>query len=170
MPNTYTLIDSATVGSGGAAAVTFSSIPGTYTDLLVKVSGRGLQSGVQTTYDLRFNGSSANWDSSNARIYGDGAAAASDTTTPPYLFATGTTATTNVFSNDEIYIPNYANTTLYKPVVTYTAAETNATTTYVGTQAGNWENTSAITSITLTGVVNSFIQYTTVYLYGISNS
>jgi hypothetical protein len=170
MPNTYTLITSTTVGSGGTAAITLSSIPSTYTDLLVKISGRGLQTGVQTTYDLRFNGSSANWDSSNARIYGNGAAATSDSTSPPYLFATGTTATANVFSNDEIYIPNYTTATLYKPVVTYTAAETNATTQYLGTQAGNWQDTAAITSITLTGVINNFIQYTTVYLYGIANS
>ena len=32
---TYVLIASNTVGSGGASSVTFSSIPATYTDLVV---------------------------------------------------------------------------------------------------------------------------------------
>jgi hypothetical protein len=40
--NTYTLISSVTVGSGGAANMGFTSIPATYTDLLVKLSAREL--------------------------------------------------------------------------------------------------------------------------------
>jgi hypothetical protein len=42
MATTYTLINSSvTVGSGGAADIEFTSIPATYTDLLLVLSGRG---------------------------------------------------------------------------------------------------------------------------------
>ena len=37
---TYTLISSVTVGAGGASSIDFTSIPSTYTDLLVKISAR----------------------------------------------------------------------------------------------------------------------------------
>ena len=40
MANTYQLINSNTVGSGGTATVTFSSIPATYTDFKVVASAR----------------------------------------------------------------------------------------------------------------------------------
>ena len=40
MATTYKAISTVTVGSGGAASITFSSIPATYTDLVLKISGR----------------------------------------------------------------------------------------------------------------------------------
>ena len=40
MATTYTLISSVTVGSGGAASIEFTSIPSTYTDLVLKLSAR----------------------------------------------------------------------------------------------------------------------------------
>ena len=40
MANTFVLLASTTVGSGGASSIDFTSIPATYTDLVVKVSGR----------------------------------------------------------------------------------------------------------------------------------
>ena len=56
MANTYTLIASNTVGSGGAASISFSSIPSTYTDLLVKISTRD-NTGSFNDMLLTFNGS-----------------------------------------------------------------------------------------------------------------
>jgi hypothetical protein len=40
MANTYEAIATVTVGSGGATDIEFTSIPGTYTDLLIKSSLR----------------------------------------------------------------------------------------------------------------------------------
>ena len=37
MANTYVAIATVTVGSGGAASIDFTSIPATYTDLVVKL-------------------------------------------------------------------------------------------------------------------------------------
>jgi hypothetical protein len=42
MATTYDLISSVTVGSGGAANIEFTSIPATYTDLVVLFSGQEL--------------------------------------------------------------------------------------------------------------------------------
>ena len=40
MANTFQLISSTTVGAGGASSIDFTSIPSTYTDLVIKWSGR----------------------------------------------------------------------------------------------------------------------------------
>jgi hypothetical protein len=58
MANTYTLISSVTVGSGGAANIEFTSIPQTYTDLLYKISGR--LSVDSASAFLRYNGTTTN--------------------------------------------------------------------------------------------------------------
>ena len=42
MAVTHNLISTITVGSGGAASIDFTSIPQTYTDLLVKISLRAV--------------------------------------------------------------------------------------------------------------------------------
>jgi hypothetical protein len=73
---TYTLINSVTVGSGGAASMEFTSIPSTYTDLVVKISGRSDNTGSFANY-LRFNSDSGNnytW----INLYGFEAVAYSD--------------------------------------------------------------------------------------------
>jgi len=47
MPSTYTLISSNVLGSS-AASVTFSAIPSTYTDLVLRISARGLDAALNT--------------------------------------------------------------------------------------------------------------------------
>jgi len=50
MANTYTLIDKGEVGSGGSSAITFTSIPSTYTDLKLVFTGRiTANSGIDAT-------------------------------------------------------------------------------------------------------------------------
>ena len=60
MANTYTLLETVTVGAAGAASVTFNSIPQTgYTDLVIKCSVRGTASALYASLAVRFNGDSA---------------------------------------------------------------------------------------------------------------
>ena len=169
MPTTFTQIGSAvTVGSGGAASIDFSTITSTYTDLVVKISGRTDKSSVFDDIAISFNGSTASF--SGRELYGDGSSAASITTARAASIATGATATSSTFGNSEIYIPNYAGST-YKNFSVDGVQETNATTAYAIMIAGLWSNTSAINQITLTPLVGSlFVQYTTAYLYGVSNA
>jgi hypothetical protein len=170
MANTYTLISSVTVGSGGAADMTFSSIPSTYTDLLVKVSARGSNSAQIYEYaNVKFNGSSSGYTGKN--VQGTGSAAASNNYTANiYLMLDGSTATANTFGNGEMYIPNYTSSN-YKSVSMDSVMENNATAAYSELTASLWSNTAAITSISLTPLLGTtWTQYSTAYLYGISNA
>ena len=173
MPNTYNLIASNTVGSGGVATVTFSSIPATYTDLLIKISARDSISSTRTVAAVTFNSSTANY--SSKVVYGvngdfEGSESGGSTSTG-WTYVTGDTATASTFSNTELYIPNYT-TSNNKSVSNDATAETNSTSAGVVALAGSlWSDSSAITSITFTASSSAtFMQHSTFYLYGISKS
>ena len=168
MATTYTLIMPAVVvGSGGATDITFSSIPATYTDLVVKLSGRSTGSSIGVI--LKPNGSTSSISTKN--LEGNGSSAISYSSTNILGYMPPSTATASTFGNLEIYIPNYAGSS-YKSVSCDAVNETNATTAYSVLTAWLWSNTSAITSLTLAsdGAGNNFAQYSTAYLYGVSNA
>jgi hypothetical protein len=167
MPNTYTLISSVTVGAGGASSIDFTSIPSTYTDLILKVSARNSSTGANNLL-FTFNSSTSSF--TMRQLYGTGSSAASTTT--PARFAgqyTGTDMTASTFASTEIYIPNYAGSNNKSYSIDDTT-ENNATTSYATLTAGLWSNTSALTSITFALTGGSLAQYSTAYLYGIKNS
>ena len=167
MANTYTLISSNTVGSGGVASVTFSSIPATYTDLALKVNARCTSSSIGEVIYLSFNSSTTTF--SGIYLQGDGAAAASSTLARFGGSMSGANATASVFGNTDIYIPNYTSAN-YKSYSVDTVTENNAATAYATLIAGLWSTASAITQIDLTPAAGNFAQYSTFYLYGIKNS
>lgn len=168
MPNTYTLIASSTVGAGGVASIVFSSIPQTYTDLVIKLSIRSEGTSTNAVL-LQLNGSSAN--GSIRALEGNGSAASVWTDTSSYAGnIPPSTYTANNFSNNEVYIPNYAGSTNKSSSVD-SVTENNATAALADLQANLWSNTAAVTSITLNrNGTNNFAQYSTAYLYGISKS
>jgi hypothetical protein len=168
MANTYTLISSVTVGAGGAASMGFTSIPSTYTDLLVKVSARTNRALTVDGVLISFNSSTSNF--TNKYLEGDGSSASSSSLARFAADAPGSTATASTFGNGEIYIPNYAGSN-YKSLSSDSVTENNATGALTDLLANLWSDTAAITSITLTsGFGTSFDQYSTAYLYGISNA
>ena len=174
MPNTFELIASSTVGSGGATSIDFTSIPSTYTDLVVKYSARTNRANTNSDIYLQFNGiTTATY--SFKRIFGDGGSASSDGLTNDAKGgfagnAAGANATSSTFSNSEIYIPNYAGSTA-KSWSVDSVAENNSSSAMATLQAGLWSGTAAITSIKLQDYnAASFVQYTTAYLYGVKNA
>jgi hypothetical protein len=168
MPNTYEVIASVTVGSGGAANITFSSIPQTFTDLLIKSSSRS--SGAANSIILSFNGSAANFTTKGLVGTGSGSASSYTSTDALAGMTTRSTFTANTFSNNELYIPNYTSSNNKSSSLDATQ-ENNATESYIQFNANLWSQTAAITSITLTPEIsNTFAQYTTAVLYGIKNS
>jgi hypothetical protein len=171
MPNTFELIASNIVGAGGVTSVTFSSIPSTYTDLVIKVSARTNNTGAGYRIVANINGSTANFSGRN--IYGSGSTTGSGTlTTQLFGFIDGTTETASTFANNEIYFPNYAGST-NKSISTDSVMENNATQAYSQLAAGLWSQTAAITSINLgveTGASDLFVQYSSFYLYGVKNA
>lgn len=172
MPNTYTLIASSTVGAGGASSIDFTSIPSTYTDLIVKFSGRDNRSANGTDVYIGFNSSTSNL--TMRRLYGDGSAAYSGSgSTGNIGIESAASSTASTFGNIEVYIPNYAGSN-NKSYSADGVSENNASgagSAFAQLTAGLWSITSAITSISITPVSgNSFVQYSTAYLYGIKNS
>ena len=167
---TYTKIASNTVGAGGVASVTFSSIPSTYTDLLVKVSARCAAGGAFSGLVIAFNGSSANY---TLKWLGDAGGGAVSYNYGSFgynhlFYITGDGATADTFANGEIYLPNYASSN-YKSLSADGANENNASGIYQGVSAGLWSSTAAINSLTFTSGAN-FKQYSTFTLYGVSNA
>ena len=161
---TNNLISRQTVGSDGAASITFSNIPQTFTDLLIKISTRC--STTTTAGTVSFNGSTSNF--TGKRLYGDGTSAATDSSTSAVL-TNDSSFTASTFANSEIYIPNYASAN-YKSVSIDGVSENNATTAYAMLNAILWSNTAAITSVTITPAGGNFVEFSTFSLYGISSS
>ena len=173
MPTTFTQIGSAvTVGSGGAADITFSSIPSTYTDLVLKLSLRDASTATRSVARLTFNGSSSGY--SSRAVFGyNGTSTLSDVGGSTYIdwtYTDGNGATASTFANNEIYIPNYAGSQYKSVSIDFTAENNSSSLNILGLAAGLWSNSAAITSITLTPSTPNFLQYSTAYLYGVSNA
>ena len=176
MPDTFIKIASVTVGSGGASSIDFTSIPSTYTDLVIKISARSNRSD-SVTFDnlsVKFNSSSTGY--TNRMIYGNGStpdSAVGSTSFISWGYATGNTGvTSNTFGSVDLYIPNYAGST-NKSVSLDSVTENNATSAIASLSAGLWSNTSAITSIAISATAEAsplLLQYSTATLYGIKNS
>jgi len=163
--STYNLIASTTVGSGGASSITFLSIPGTYTDLVLKISVRESTTNSSVAY-ISFNGVTTN--RSEIKLQGNGSSASSSTSTDIQFIDNASTDTANSFSNAELYIPNYTSSN-YKSICSDSVAENNSSTAFMRLTASLWSSTAAITQIAITANSN-LAQYSTAYLYGIKNS
>ena len=176
MANTMTLIQSVTVPSGGSASIDFTSIPSTYTDLIVKISCRTTMtsSGVRDQIAVKFNGSSTT-DYSDRWLYGIPTIATSSATDTSATYAlvgytSGNSSTANTFGSAEIYIPNYAGSN-NKSASGDGVGESNDSSTGLAMSAILRANTAAITSLSIISYnAATIMQYSTAYLYGIKNS
>lgn len=171
MAITYQLIAKTEVGAGGASTIDFTSIPQTYTDLLLKFSPRN---DGQVFGRVFFNGSSTGYSKTNI-LNANGSVSSSTGADNDYTIWSPTiSSTSNTFGITEIYIPNYTSSN-FKSISMESLSENNAASPYIymAMFAFLWSNTSAITSIQLTShnaPSNKWVQYSTAYLYGISKS
>ena len=177
MASTYQLINSSTI-STATNSVTFSSIPATYTDLVLRISARATDTGQYFTPRLRFNSDTGtNYSYITLHSYSGTTGSTSggsstETSAAAWYAATAADATANTFGNLEFYIPAYA-TNKQKPMSSYGVAATAAGSSFQGTAANLWRNTAAITSIQIAaGYVSAynFAVGSSFYLYGISNA
>jgi hypothetical protein len=168
MANTYVAIATVTVGSGGAANIEFTSIPQTYTDLVIRASTR-TNNGSADANVLQFNSNTSNY--SMIRLQGSGSAASSNSNTTNIRAVTDEdSATASTFGSWEAYICNYTSSN-NKSVSLDSVMENNATAAEQNLVAGLWSNSAAITSIKLLPFNgSSFKQYSTATLYGIKSS
>lgn len=170
MPSTYTLISS-NVLSSSAASVTFSAIPATFTDLVLRNSTRSSGSGAVF---LQINGDTSSLYSTT-RLRGTGATVSSGRETNDTSLYFGldvySTSTANTFTSQEIYIPNYT-VAQNRAISNFLVQENNAasTDTNIDITAGLYRSTTAITSLTIFKTSNNFVSGSSFYLYGIKNS
>jgi len=163
-------IRTVTVGSGGAANIEFTSIPQTYTDLVVKLSARSTSTNTFENYILTFNGSSQT-GMSGRHLYGTGSAAGSGSYSSGdgSIFSVPANVTASTFGNAEIYIPNYTSSN-NKSISIDNVSENNATAGQQNLQASLWSNSAAITSIRFALSGGNYAQYSTATLYGVTSS
>jgi hypothetical protein len=161
MPKTYEPIATTTVTTTGNT-VTFSSIPSTYTDLiLVSSARRGINGSGGDGLKCQFNGDSASNYSFSSGI-GNGSAASASTSTGQTVFIAGSCGD-NKYNASICHILNYANTSTYKTVLTR-ANDTTDQNVSIGVSL--WRSTSAINSIYI-NAASAFWSGTTFTLYGI---
>ena len=171
---TYTLIDSEIL-TGSQASVTFSSIPATFTDLVVRVSARTDFGSLVDTIEIKFNGATTNYSDTNINTNSSSGSGGSTRATGAaringFRAAVGSTATSSTFSSAEFYIPSYT-ASQNKPMSEFNVSENNDATAYISAVAGLWRDTAAITSIGLTPLNGpNFVSGSSFYLYGISNA
>jgi hypothetical protein len=158
----YESIQTVTVGSGGAPSITFSTIPGTYKHLQIRLSA------INTTalgdIYMRFNSDTG----SNYKahyLYGSGSTASAGVLTSTYVYGgfISTGSNTGVGITD---ILDYTNTNKNTTSRTLMGADRNGSGDLALT-SGLWLNTAAITSITLLPGTNDFAQHSSFALYGI---
>lgn len=170
MANTYFVITN-TILTSTAASITLSSIPTTYTDLLLKTSTRvtGNAGGVYLT----FNGSSTSYQGIRMQQNG-GTSWQSDNngglTDKIFTIGQDTRAGSSYFQAMDFYIPRYQDS-INHACGSHSVSSNNTTAyAYNLINAPLWSNASPITSITLTPEAGSFAIHSSVILYGIKNS
>jgi len=160
---TYTALATTTLGSN-TASVTFSSISGSYTDLVLVINGQLSTVGSPI---MRVNSDSGT-NYSCTQIYGDGSSAVSGRVSN-FSSAVISFLNANCAINEDfaiiVNLQNYSNSTTYKTFLSRVSkatqqAEANVT---------MWRNTNAITSVQVlvssSGVYKSGSTFT---LYGIA--
>ena len=169
-------ISTTTVGAGGAATITFSSIPSTYSHLQIRVLGRCDAAGSDREALALMINSDTGSNYTNHFLQGTGSAASASGATGltgstnqsgGSSIITGSTAPANTFGVSIIDILDYANTNKYKVTRSLNGQDQNSTSGRLGLTSGLWLNTAAITTLTLTAGTGNFVQYSSFALYGI---
>ena len=175
MPSSRQLIASQVLGSS-AASVTFSGIPGTFKDLVLRWSARSAYADdTVNVANLQINADSGT-NYSMTYVRGNSSAASSSREsgqTQSYLGQVpAAMATSNTFNSGELYFPSYAASQT-KPISSVNMQENNTSSAgnaYVNAIAHLYNSTTAISSIKIAlNGGQSFVAGSSFYLYGLSS-
>ena len=157
MAATYEPIATTTLSST-ASDVSFTSISGSYTDLVLIATIKAT-----STFNVRmqFNSDTGS-NYSFTYVLGDGSGTESGRSSNAVSLDTGG-VNTDKFGVLTYSIQNYSNSTTYKTVVNRSSEASKFTAAYVGL----WRSTSAITTIKLFPTTSTFASGSTFTLYGI---
>jgi hypothetical protein len=153
-----------------AATVTFSSIPGTYRNLIItgqaRCSGAVTDTGIQAQFNAD-TGANYSWQYMTATNATQANGQAVNTASAVIAVLSCASSPANYPGTFTIDIPNYSATTFYKSSVSHSGL-------LVGALSGNtrdaqvsfwWANTAAITQILLTSGSGNFVTGSTFDLY-----
>ncbi len=167
MALTYEMVDKYTAATA-QTSVTFSSIPQTYTDLVIVTNAIANVTGADL-FVVHFNGDNASNTYSLQSVYGTGTTYGtySANNQVGHVIGNLSTNTSSEYALSTFHIMNYTNTTTWKPFM----CRSNSVSTsgiYMDLTAGTWRSTSAITAIQLRTVNGYQIKAgSTLTMYGI---
>jgi hypothetical protein len=161
MTSTYEKIATSAVTNSSTGTITFSSISGSYTDLVLIVTGGCSGGGISLQYN-----SDTGSNYSMTYMAGNGSSASSNRQTSQTAFnIAGIVGGQTIDSNTIISIQNYSNSTTFKTGL----SRSNTASSEVAGTVGLWRSTSAITSVSIIAINGTgfFINGSGASLYGI---
>ena len=162
-------IATVTVGSGGAASIEFTSIPGTYQHLQIRYLARGANASNNVGSYLQLNGNTAN-NYAYHSLAGEGATATAGAAASQaqwyWGFMPGANRTASAFGAGLVDLLDYASTSKVTTGRGFVCYDSNGA-GFVELDSGLWNVTDAVTSVKLYPSVGNWVQHTTAALYGI---
>jgi hypothetical protein len=164
------LIQTVTVGAGGAASIEFTAIPQDGSDLVCVMSIRTTDNVVSSLMRVQLAGDTGS-NYSFRRLYGSGSSALSSAgSSQSGILAgrsAGANATSNTFSNTSVYVANYTSTA-NKSVSVDSVTENNASEAYQHLSANLHSTSVAVTSFLIKeNSGTTLLQYSTASLFKI---
>jgi hypothetical protein len=162
MPKTYEPIQTTTLGSN-QATVTFSTIPQTYTDLILIIAGTITSGGLDMFVKINSDTGS---NYSYTQLYGTGSTAASSRASSQSIASVGAISITQ--SNAILHFMNYSNSTTYKTIL----SRANRSDAVVALYCNLWRSTASISSIEISSgnPAGTFVSGSTFTLYGVKSA
>ena len=162
---TYELISTGN-GNGSADTITLSSIPATYTDLVLVIKAKNV-SGAISGVRLRFNGDTTDGNYSGVRV-SVGPSTIDDERDPAGSYVIN--AVNDEFNVGVVNIMGYSSTAFRKSTLTLSGWARSGS-DFIRVHLGTWKDTSAITSVTLFNDSSyAWTTDSTITLYGIKAS
>lgn len=166
----YDSIATTTVGAGGAASVTFSSIPSTYKYLQIRFIARGTLADSNADVYCYLNSDTNQANYARHFLRGNGAAAsaggAGASAIPIAGYISGSLSTASVYGAGVIDVLDYTNTNKYKTVRSLAGYDQNGQGS-IYLFSNLYMQTTAISSINFVVQSGNFEQYTQFALYGV---
>jgi hypothetical protein len=163
MATTYQLITAQTLTST-VTSVTFSSIPQTYDHLIMRISARTAESFYNSVLTWAFNAGGGTYTYRFWQVR----AGSSDSGTNRFQEIPGANQSTNVFSANEVIIPNYTKT-MARTIGATSVVQSFTNQSRLLGAANYWNDTAPITQIVLSNS-GGIVSGSTFRLYGLKNS